>query len=135
MACTTPKSPHPGHQIGLRSLLKSLAVSGQREVIGSFLWLASVACLPLQRERYVPQGRRDLGRAERIRAGAAERLDAGGNVGEHLQETVELALVRLLDDEAALHRGEEAPVHAVRDRIEEPRHEQLDGEAVGAREP
>src|SRR5207248_11648665 len=118
MACTTPKSPQPGHQIGLRSLLKSFAVSVQREVIGSFLWLASVACLPLQRQRYVPQGRRDVGLAERIRAGAAELLAAGWTVGLHLQEPVELALVRLADHLAGLHAGAEAPVQPVRDRPE-----------------
>src|SRR5256885_7292866 len=117
MACTTPKSPQPGHQIGFRSLLKSFAVSVQSEVMGSLLWLQGVfGGLALEGERHFAQRLHDLRGTERICSRTAERRHARGHVDEHAQEPVELSLVGLLDDEATLHRGEEVPVDAVRDR-------------------
>src|SRR3954467_12931446 len=112
MACTTPKSPQPGHQIGFRSLLKSFGVSVQSEVMGSLLWLQRVfGRLPLERESYFAQRGDDLLRAERIRSGPAERRHTARHVHEHAEQPVELALVGLLDDEPALHGSEEVPVH------------------------
>src|SRR3954471_178663 len=99
MACTTPKSPQPGHQIGFRSLLKSFGVSVQSEVMESLLWLQRVfGRLPLETEMYFAQRRGALRGSDRIRSGPAERRHAARHVHEHAEQPVELALVGLLDD-------------------------------------
>ena len=53
------------------------------------------------------------------------------HVDEHAEDAEELSLMRLLDDETALHGPEERVVRRLRHGIEEPRQEQLDPQSLG----
>src|SRR6185436_4968761 len=77
-ACSTPKSPHPGHQIGFRSLLNSLGsmicpAGWMAVVIASLLWLASVPAVALESLRGPLQLFGDLERHERVGATPSQR--------------------------------------------------------------
>src|SRR6188768_2587581 len=90
-ACSTPKSPHPGHQIGFRSLLNSLGsivcpAGGSVVVIASPLWLASVPGVALEGLRGPLELFGDLERHERVGAALGEGADAARQVEEHAQD-------------------------------------------------
>ena len=65
---------------------------------------------------------------------SGQRHDPPRHVHEHAQQAVELALVRLLDDEPALDAAEELRVDLLGHRVEQLRHQQLHVDALLARE-
>ena len=91
MAVTTPKSPQPGHQMGLRSLLKSPAWNldlrngfegghvrlSLWKVLGSVSVLVEVrvGAVALDGGDQLPQVREHFGRLNRVGAALGQRLD------------------------------------------------------------
>ena len=141
--CTTPKSPQPGHQIGLRSLLKSLGVERQR--VGAVMVVIRHSC-----------GLRRVGRAwPALQApaparAAARRPRAGWNgIGAaacandcdpaRARRRTCAGCGRAAPGATARRpgprrtRGEEVAVDLLGHRIEQLRHEQLDAQALGLR--
>ena len=72
----------------------------------------------------------DFGRLEGVGAGAVHRLEAAGHVDEHAHDAVQLALVRQLDHQAVLHRGEEVAVDLLGHRVHQVGDEELDVEPL-----
>src|SRR6516162_8155645 len=117
-AVTTPKSPQPGHQMGLRSLLKSpawnLATGRGSRVVVMFDIIGKKLCelfnevfkllmVALDRNGHFPQPLEDLCWLNRVGAALGQRLDHGGDIHIHPHQTVKLSLERLLDEQAAAH--------------------------------